>query len=220
MTDIQVPNHRTALAALQTNLKEMLPAAALDVFAADAQALQARHTAVLQRQVGDQAPDFTLSNATNEPINLQMLLRAGRVVLTFYRGTWCPYCNLQLGQLQQILPEIQAAGATLVAISPQTPDASLSMQEKNKLGFEVLSDNGNLVARQYTTVFRNADAPVNAMTDLGLHFDGFYADDSRELPVPATFVIDRAGTITFAQSTGGDYRDRVEPAAILAALRG
>ena len=121
-------------------------------------------------------------------------------------------------QYQQILPEIHAANANLVAISPQTPDSSLDIKEKNELQFEVLSDNGNIIARQFTTVFKNGEAPLATMRELGFDFDSFYADDSKELPVPATFIIEQDGSISFAQSEGGDYRNRVEASTIINSL--
>jgi len=106
-----------------------------------------------------------------------------------------------------------------VAISSQTPDESLNIKEKNELNFEVLSDNGNIVARKYTTIFKNADAPVNTMTELGFDFDAHYSDDSRELPIPAVFIIEKDATVSFAKSAGGDYRNRVEALEIINALK-
>ena len=147
-----------------------------------------------------------------------ILLKENKVVLTFYRGTWCPYCNLQLAQYQGILKEMEALGAVLIAVSPQTPDESLNLTEKNELQFEVLSDVGNMVARKFTTVFQYGGQPLQTMTDLGFDFDAHYGDDSRELPVPATFIIEQDGTISFAKSEGGDYRNRVEAQEILDAL--
>lgn len=218
MTDVQIPSYQEGLVELRTNLKGMLPADALQVFDQDAVALEHMHTDILKLKAGDHAPDFTLSNAKGEHISLAKMLESDRVVLTFYRGTWCPYCNLQLAQYQQVLSEIQAENAVLVAISSQTPDASLNIQEKNNLDFEVLSDVGNEVTRKFTTVFKNGDAPLQTMTNLGFDFDSFYGDDSREIPVPATFIIEKNGTISFAKAIGGDYRNRVEAAEILQAL--
>ncbi|MEM6722427.1 MAG: peroxiredoxin-like family protein [Bacteroidota bacterium] len=218
MNNVQIPSYQEGLQTLRNQLSEMMPAEVLEVFDTDAAALQQNHVSPLQVQVGDQAPDFILSNATNASVRLADLLKTQRVVLTFYRGTWCPYCNLALAQYQSILDDIHAAGATLVAISPQTPDESLNIQEKNALQFEVLSDAGNLVARKFTTVFKNAEQPTETMKALGIDFDRFYSDDSKELPVPATFIIEQDGTISFAQSEGGDYRNRVEAATILNAL--
>lgn len=219
MIDLKTPSYQEGLKELRGNLSNMLPAEALQVFDTDAASLQEKHTSILKLNQGDKAPDFTLSNAVNESVNLHDVLKSKRVVLTFYRGTWCPYCNLMLAQYQAVLAEMQELGATLIAISPQTPDESLNIKEKNELQFEVLSDNGNMVARQYTTVFKNAEEPLDTMTALGFDFDSFYADDSRELPVPATFIIEQDGTIAFAKSEGGDYRNRVEANDILQSLK-
>lgn len=215
-----IPSYNEGLESLVGQLSEMLPANALETFNKDAKQLAVNHISPLKLNAGDKAPLFSLSNAVGEIVDLAEVLKKASVVLTFYRGTWCPYCNLQLNLYQQILPEIKELGATLVAISPQTPDASLNMKEKNELKFEVLSDNGNIVAKQFTTVFRNADEPVNAMTELGIDFDSHYGDNSREIPVPAVFIINQKGIITFAHSEGGDYRHRVEPKKILDALKG
>lgn len=212
-------SYQEKLKDLRTNLGKMLPKDALNVFDKDAENLQTNHNSILKLQIGEKAPDFSLSNATDKTIKLSDLLKNGKVVLTFYRGSWCPYCNLQLALYQTSLTEIHTLGAELVAISPQTPDESLNIKEKNELNFEVLSDNGNIVARKYTTVFKNADAPVNTMTELGFDFDAHYSDDSRELPVPAVFIIEKDGTISFAKSLGGDYRNRVEVSEIINALK-
>ncbi|MEL6969020.1 MAG: peroxiredoxin-like family protein [Bacteroidota bacterium] len=218
MNQVETPSYQEGLKNLRENLASMLPPAALNVFDTDAAALQENYPSVLKRGVGDKAPDFTLSNATGQPVHLYEVLKEHRVVLTFYRGTWCPYCNLQLAQYQQVLVDLQKARATLIAISPQTPDESLNIKEKNELQFEVLSDNGNLVARQYTTIFQYGEQPLATMAELGYDYDSFYADDSRELPIPATFIIEQDGTISFAQSEGGDYRNRVEAASIIKSL--
>ncbi|NEQ69599.1 MAG: AhpC/TSA family protein, partial [Symploca sp. SIO2D2] len=104
-------------------------------------------------KLGDQMPPVSLPNATGQTVNVNQLLESGPVVISFYRGGWCPYCNFELRALQAKLPEIQALGASLVTISPQTPDSSLSTAEKNALEFEVLSDVGNQVARAFGLVF-------------------------------------------------------------------
>lgn len=212
-------SYQNGLQELRTNLKAMLPEDALAVFDQDAESLQANHSSILKLEVGDIAPDFSLSNAKNQTSKLSELLQKGKVVLIFYRGTWCPYCNLQLAHYQNALDEIHALGTQLVAISPQTPDESLTIQEKNELKFEVLSDNGNIVARKYTTVFKNSDAPVNTMTALGFDFDSHYSDDSRELPIPAVFIVEKNGRIAFAKAEGGDYRNRVDISELIETLK-
>ena len=218
MKDIQFPSYQEDLNELKVNLPKLLPEDALEVFNADALVLQETHTAILKLKEGDIAPDFTLSNALNKSVNLYELLKTQRVVLTFYRGTWCPYCNLALNLYQSILPEIQEAGATLVAISPQTPDESLTIKEKNALQFEVLSDNGNIISKQFTTVHPNPEKSLKKMTELGFDYDSYYADEASELPVPSTFIIEKDKTISFAKSEGADYRNRVEPSEIINAL--
>lgn len=218
-TQTQIPSYEEGLKALQSNLGKMLPQEALAVFDKDANTLKEKHQSILKLEVGDKAPNFSLSNANGEPITLNALLEKGNVVLTFYRGSWCPYCNLQLNQYQQILKDIQSLGAHLIAISPQTPDESLNIKEKHALEFEVLSDNGNIVARQFTTVFKNGETPIETMKVLGIDFDSHYADDSKELPVPAVFIINETGHITFAKAINGDYRNRVEASDIINALK-
>jgi peroxiredoxin len=215
---IDVPSYRENLKTLMQQLGQMLPGEKLAVFNNDARQLGENLPSPLRLKAGDKAADFTLPNATGKSVNLHELLQKGSVVLTFYRGVWCPYCNLQLKNYQQILPQLRQARAQLVAVSPMTPDHSLQMQNTNELEFEVLSDVGNQVARRYTTVFTNPQSSIQAMAELGYDFHQFYADKTAELPVPATFVIAANGVIQFAQSEGGDYRERVEPRAILQAL--
>ena len=169
--------------------------------------------------VGDRAPGFTLPDALGRPVSLADLLAQGPVVVTFYRGEWCPYCNLQLRALQAALPRFRELGASLVAISPQAADHSLSLTEKHDLGFPVLSDLDQEVIRAYRVQFSLAgdleDLQVNVFQNDPADQN---ADHSRSLPVPATFVIDRDGTVRWALVTA-DWRARAEPADIVAALR-
>lgn len=218
ITETKLPSYSEGLKTLQENLGKMLPAEALATFEKDANALENEHDSILKLKKGDKAPNFSLSNAVGESVHLKSLLEKGKAVLTFYRGTWCPYCNLQLNQYQQVLQEIKLLGANLVAISPQSPDESLNMKEKNTLEFEVLSDNGNIVARQFTSVFKNDEAPISAMKNLGIDFNSHYSDDSQEIPIPAVFIINQDYTISFAKAMGGDYRNRVETTEIINAL--
>ncbi len=199
-------------------LKGMFAEDKLGIFNNDAEKLAQKHPSPLAVKSAERAPCFSLPNADGKTINLQDLLVQGPVVLNFYRGAWCPYCNLHLKLLQDILPQIKQAGASLLAISPMTPDNSKASIENAELQYEVLSDASNKVARQFTRVFRNADEPIQAMADLGYDFYSFYDDRSAELPVSATFIISPEGIVTFAESEGGDYRKRIQPAAILSAL--
>lgn len=214
----EIPSYNDNLETLIGELGKLLPHDKLAVFNNDAAQLAKKFPSPLKLVRGDKAPLFSLPNALGKTINTENVLKQGPMVLTFYRGVWCPYCNLQLKNLQQILPLIREAGANLVAVSPMTPDHSFTMKETNALQFEVLSDVGNAVARQFTTVFKNDALPIQAMKELGYDFFSFYDDDSAELPVPATFVIAQDRTIRLAYSGGGDYRQRVEPKDILDVL--
>jgi len=168
--------------------------------------------------VGDRAPGFTLPDALGRDVSLAELLSAGPVVLQFYRGEWCPYCNLHLRALQEALPEIRKRGASLVAISPQSPDHASSLTEQAELEFDVLSDVDQHVIRDYRLQFTlPADLQSVHLDALGLDLRAQSADGSWSLPVPATFVINADGRIA-AASVEVDYRARLEPALILEAL--
>lgn len=168
-------------------------------------------------QSGAAAPGFSLPDARGQLIALDEALEQGPVVLTFYRGGWCPYCNFQLRAYQQILPQINARGASLIAVSPQSPDASLSTAEKNALAFSVLSDAGNEVARRYGLVYSLAEELRDALRSNGKPLPGFNGDESWELPLTATYIIAPSGRVELA-FLDMDYRVRLEPAAILEAL--
>lgn len=167
---------------------------------------------------GDEAPGFDLPGINGSRVVVGDLLRQGPVVLTFYRGGWCPYCNLQLRAYQAALPRIAALGARLVAVSPQLPDNSLDTVEKNALTFDVLSDAGNEPARRYGLVYALPAELREALRSNDKALSRINGDDSWELPVPATYVIGNDGRILLA-SLHVDYRTRLEPEAILAALR-
>ncbi len=169
------------------------------------------------KQVGDQAPLFSLSNALGKLTRLEDYLAKGPVVLTWYRGGWCPYCNLTLQRLQQEVPAFLELGAHLVALTPELPDRSLSTTEKHALSFEVLSDVGNKVAKSYGIVFKLTDEVANIYAkNFNLaHYNG---DNSNELPLSATYVIDKQGVIQFA-FLDAEYRNRAEPAEIKKVLK-
>jgi peroxiredoxin len=169
-------------------------------------------------RTGHQAPDFTLPDPRKREVSLGTLLQAGPAVATFYRGGWCPYCNIQLRAYQAIVPEITALGAQLVAISPQLPDGSLSTAEANELTFTVLSDVGNTVARSFGLVWSLPEELRAALRSNNKALPGINGDDSWELPVPATYVIGKDHRVVLA-SIDVDYRNRLDPDEILAALK-
>ncbi|SFD64358.1 Peroxiredoxin [Algibacter lectus] len=166
--------------------------------------------------VGDKAPNFTLNNALNQPVSLYNTLENGPVVLTWYRGGWCPYCNITLHHLQEHLPEFKKAGATLLALTPELPDNSLNTSEKNNLEFTVLSDIGNTVGKTYGVVFE-LTKEVASIYQEGFGLNQKNGDDSNELPLAATYVIDKKGVIQYA-FLDADYKERAESKEIVSAL--
>jgi peroxiredoxin len=169
-------------------------------------------------QVGETAPDFTLHNARGGAVRLSALLAQGPVVLSFYRGGWCPYCNLQLRAYQRVLPEIRALGAQLVAVSPEAPDHTLSTQQKNELDFEVLSDTDGTVGRAWRLVYGLSDELRGLYAANQMDLARINADGRWELPLPATYVIGSDGVVRLA-FVDVEYRRRLEPDQILGALR-
>ncbi|CAM2995556.1 peroxiredoxin-like family protein [Flavobacterium frigoris] len=164
----------------------------------------------------DIVPNFILTNATGKEVQLSDYLKKGPVVLTWYRGGWCPYCNMTLHYLQEQLPNIQLKGANLLALTPELPDKSMSTVEKHELQFEVLSDVGNKVAKEYGIVFKLTDAVADTYQK-GFDLHGFNGDESDELPLAATYVIDQNGVIVYT-FLDAEYRNRAEAKDILAAL--
>ncbi|WP_413796854.1 peroxiredoxin-like family protein [Streptomyces iranensis] len=167
--------------------------------------------------VGARAPHFSLPSATGRTVTLEALLSRGPLVLTFYRGAWCPYCNMALRSLQRHHGEISARGARLVAISPQTPDESLSHSEKQELAFDVLSDVGSATARRYGLAFEVSEELAAHYARSGLDLERVNGGHARILPIPATYVIDRSGTVRWA-FVDTDFTVRAEPADVLTAL--
>ena len=202
----------------QAQLAAQLPAEVLATLSKSIATLVQSGIAQQSVRVGERAPDFVLPDVFGKQIALAELLKHGPVVLTFYRGEWCPFCNLQLRAYQQILQQIQELGASLVAISPQTPDHSLSTVEKKELTFTVLSDAGNIVARKYRLVFA-LEQPIRELyTTIGSDLPTFNGDTSWELPMPATFVIAQDGMVRLA-FVDEDYTHFLEPASLLDSLR-
>ncbi|MGL4327720.1 MAG: redoxin domain-containing protein [Tannerellaceae bacterium] len=179
------------------------------------------YTAKAQRpdqgiRVGEKAPDFTLTDATGASINLYSLLEKGPVVLSWYRGGWCPYCNVALKGLADVNDDIKQLGATLVAITPEMPDKSLSTKEKNELPFVVLSDLNNEVARQYDLVFKLDDQTANRY-EQSFALSTYNGNANNELPIPATYIIDQKGVIRYAY-INTDYKQRANPDDVLMQL--
>jgi peroxiredoxin len=170
--------------------------------------------------VGKPAPDFTLPDATGRPVRLSERLKEGPVVLSFYRGEWCPYCNLEMLALRQALPEFREYNANLIAISPQQPDDALTLSEKHGLEFDVLSDTGQQVIQAYRLQYKVPDAVQKISLEVMKNdVSKRNADGTWNLPLPATLVIDQDGVVR-AMHVSGDYMtSRMEPSEIVAALK-
>lgn len=170
-------------------------------------------------KIGEKAPIFELPNPKGKIISLDNLLEKGAVVVTFYRGDWCPYCNLQLRALQAKLSKIEALGATLVAISPQVPDGSLTESEISKMDFTVLSDQDAKVATQYGVAWKVPEFLAEHMrVDRNLDLDKINNGSGSILPIPATFILGTDGTVKWSY-VNVDYRTRSEPSEVIEALK-
>jgi len=169
-------------------------------------------------KTGDTLPDFSLPNHRGEVTSIAELRKKGPVVVTFYRGGWCPYCNLELRAYQEILPQIKAAGATLVAITPELPDESLTTAERNGLEFEVLTDQNSDYAREIGVVFTVAERLRPIYESFGIDLEKHNGQGQFDVPLAATYVINVDGTIACAV-VEADYTVRAEPAEVVKVLQ-
>jgi len=193
---------------------------------AEAQRIHAEAVAELKKQklagnilpVGAKAPEFELQNHDGKIVRSADLLANGRLVLCFFRGRWCPFCVGQMEAMNLIVPQINAAGAVLIAISPQTVKQSYFMHNQHELKFALLSDGANRLARQFGLTYRVPAAQEAIYRRAFVNLPLANGDESWELPIPATFIIDRDGTILYA-SANEDYTDRPEPSELVAVLR-
>jgi peroxiredoxin len=169
-------------------------------------------------KAGDKAPAFTLNDAEGQPVSSAKLLAKGPLVLSFYRGVWCPYCNMELQALEAIWPEFAALGASLAAISPQSAANSRKSVRQNGLSFPILSDTQNDVAAAFGLRFVLPDYLIELYKSLKNDLPAFNGDPSWTLPMPARYVIGQDDTILYAE-VNPDYTRRPEPADMLPALR-
>jgi len=167
---------------------------------------------------GEQFPQVELTDHLGRVTDLRVLTHRGPLVVTFYRGGWCPYCNLELRAYQEVLPEINKLGAQLVAVSPETPDNTLSTAEKNGLTFTVLSDAKGKFADALGIRFELSPGVRAYLAAAGRDLPARNADDRWSLPMPATYVVEQSGRIAFAH-VDPDYRKRIDPSAVVQALR-
>jgi len=205
---------------LKATAAEKLPGEVIAVFDQSIQDLLEQGVPASALKVGGVLEPFALDDATGAQVTLDELVEAGPAVIVFYRGGWCPYCNVALRTYQrELLPELAAFGARLVAISPQSPDQSLSTAEKAGLEFTVLSDPGSREARRIGISFEQADDVLAAQRKLGLDITQVNAEGSVTLPRPTVLIVGPDRTVRFIDIQP-DYTARTEVADILAALAG
>jgi peroxiredoxin len=197
---------------------ERLPSAVAEVFDRNIQNLLEEGIPSDVVSVGDTLTSFTLSDAAGSPVSLDQLLATGPVVIVFYRGGWCPYCNVALRTYQkELVPQLPTFGARLVAISPQTSDQSLTTIEKAELDFTVLSDPGSRVARSTGIAFQQAEDVLEAQHQLGLDLAAVNAEGSTQLPRPTVLIVDQGRVVRFVD-VQPDYTSRTEVVDIITAL--
>ena len=192
---------------------------------AETQAIHARAVAELKQQrlaanvlpVGSRIPEFQLPDHDGKSVSSSDLLAKRRLVLCFIRGRWCPFCVGQMEAMNLILPLIEQAGATLVAISPQSVKQSFFMRDQHKLRFPLLSDAANKVARQFRLAYRVPDEQRTVYQRAFVNLPFVNGDDSWGLPIPATYIIDRDSIVLFA-AANEDYTERPEPEDIVRVL--
>jgi peroxiredoxin len=206
------------LAKINADARDRIPGDMLATITKGTEELAA--SGIVENALGqdDEVPDFSLPNANGDMISLSALLAEGPVVISFYRGGWCPYCNLELKSLQDRLGEIKALGANLVGISPEIADEIGKTVNKDGLEFDVLSDLGNGAARKFGLVFTLSDDLKDIYQKFGIDLVASNGDASYELPIPATYVIARDGKIAKAY-VDPEYTHRLDPDEIIESLK-
>ena len=195
-----------------------LPAEVAAAFAAEQRDFAAAGPPAGTARPGDRMPDGKLLDVAGQPTTLAQTLGAGPAVIVFYRGAWCPYCNIALRAYQaRLVPALAERGIPLVAISPQTPDGSLSTKEAKDLTFTVLSDPGNQMAGQLGILTAPSQGVRAAQLQLGLDLTQVNADGTTALPMPTVIIADAAGVIRWID-VHRDYTTRSEPDQILQAI--
>lgn len=206
------------LAELKAHNLTQIPEEAKSIMFADLDKLSASGIVEGAPKEGENLPDFTLPNHLGKTTDLAELRKNGPVVVTFYRGGWCPYCNLELNAYQQVLPQIEEAGATLVAITPELPDSSLSTAERHDLKFEVLSDVNSDYARKLGIVFTISEELRPIYENFGIQVEAHNGEGQYDVPLAATFVVDVDGTI-ICDFVAVDYTLRAEPSDVVKVLQ-
>src|SRR5882724_2755253 len=216
--DLDRRSLREIFAERKELIAKYVPAETQAIHAQAVAELKAQHVAVNILPVGAKSPAFELFDHNGTIVSSSALLSQGPLVACFIRGRWCPFCVGQMEAMNLALPQIQDAGATLVAISPQTVKQSYFMHDQHKLRFPLLSDAGNKVARAFGLTYRVPATQETIYRRAFVNLPLANGDESWELPIPATYILDRDGTVLYA-SANEDYTERAEPGDIIASLR-
>ncbi len=209
-------NLTTKLAENKANSAKRVPADKWTIMSRSTNDLKLQSLSSNALQKDDLLPDFQLPNIAGDTVSISDF-NEDFLVLSFYRGGWCPYCNMELKALQAILPQLKASNAALVAISPETPDHSLTTSEKNELSFEVLSDINNAYAKSLGLVFQMPEDLREVYHTFGIQVDKHNGNGDYELPMPATYVINKNREIIHS-FVPEDYTERLDPEIILTAI--
>jgi peroxiredoxin len=196
---------------------EQVPEGVITEMAAATEMLQKSGLADRAVQAGQSAPEFDLPELGGGRVSLSEAVENGPVVISFYRGAWCPYCNLEMQALQNALPEIEAAGGRLIAIAPELSEHAGQIREKGNLTFPLLHDWQNGVAREYGLVFSLPESIRPIYENFGIDLAASQGNDRFELPMPATYIVGRDGVVAHA-FVDVDYTKRMEPSEIIEIL--
>ena len=216
-TNTESRNLRDILTERKEKIAQYVPAATLEVHARVIAELKAQGLAEHSLARGAKAPEFLLQDQNGKVVSSAGLLGCGKLIVCFYRGRWDPFCCGQMEAMNRALADIEQAGASLVAISPQTVKQSFFMADQHGLNFPLLSDAGNSVARQFGLVYRVPDGQQAIYRRAFINLPFTNGDESWELPIPATYVVDRDRRVLLAYANE-DYTERSEPGDLLAFL--
>ena len=212
MTDLA-----TQIQQFNIELAAQVPQEVLEAFGKSIEDLKTKNIEEKSIKIGETIPNFSLKNAKNEVVNSSDILKNGKMIIAFYRGSWCPYCNLELKALQEKISEFKEKNATLVAISPQSPDNSLTVIEKHHLTFEVLTDKDNVFAKQLGIIFELQDFVLPYYHALGIDLSSFNKNADNSLPIPAVFVVNESSKIIY-KFADANYMNRIDIDELLKTL--
>lgn len=194
--------------ALQEQIASQLPATISQAFEASISSLKKQGLEEKSLQVGDKFPDFSLTNSKSESVTLTQQLSKGQVLIAFFRGSWCPYCNLELKALQDSISIFADNTCSLLAISPQAPQHNADLQQSHQLDFEILQDKDNALAKQLGISFSLSDELNSIYRSLGIDLAQFNENEAQELPLPAVYLLGKDQVIKY-RYTDSNYMNRV-----------